>query len=303
MSHNASSLKAVLFALGANFGIAVAKIIAALLTNSGSILAEGIHSLADCGNQLLLLLGMRQSRQAPSDDHPMGHGKVVYFWSMMVALLLFTVGGLFSVYHGVLAMQHPEQVKYVIASICVLAIAALLEGIALRAALHATAAERGARSLWRWFRETRQSELIVIVGEDLAALGGLFLALIALTMTAITGNSVYDAIGSIAIGTLLIVAAGLILFEVKSFITGESVSPALREEIREFVEAQPEVERVVNMITQQFGAYMMVALKVKMRPMNSDKALIAAINDIEERMQRRFTSPQLKYSFFEPDAG
>jgi cation diffusion facilitator family transporter len=303
MSHNASSLKAVLFALGANFGIAVAKIIAALLTNSGSILAEGIHSLADCGNQLLLLLGMKQSTQAPSDDHPMGHGKVVYFWSMMVALLLFTVGGLFSVYHGVLAMQHPEPVKYIIPSICVLAVAALLEGIALRTALRATAAERGTRSLWRWFRETRQSELIVIVGEDLAALGGLFLALIALAMTAITGSSVYDAIGSVAIGTLLIVAAGLILLEVKSFITGESVSPALREEIREFVEAQPEVERVVNMITQQFGAYMMVALKVKMQPMSSDKALVEAINEIEERMQRRFTAPQLKYSFFEPDAG
>jgi cation diffusion facilitator family transporter len=303
MSQTANSLKAVLFALGANFGIAAAKLIAAQLTNSGSMLAEGIHSFADCGNQLLLLLGMRQSKQAPSEDHPMGYGKVVYFWSMMVALLLFTVGGLFSVYHGVFAMQHPEPVKYLIPSIGVLAVAALLEGLALRGALAASSVERGAQSLWRWFRETRQSELIVVVGEDVAALGGLALALIALTMTAITGNSVYDAIGSVAIGVLLIVTAGLVLFEVKSLITGESVSPTLREAIREFVEAQPEVERVVNMITQQFGAYMMVALKVKMQPMRSDKALVAAINEIEERMQRRFTSPQLKYSFFEPDAG
>jgi cation diffusion facilitator family transporter len=303
MSQNASSLKAVLFALGANFGIAVAKLVAALVTNSGSMLAEGIHSFADCGNQLLLLWGMRQSKQAPSEDHPMGYGKVVYFWSMMVALLLFTVGGLFSVYHGLLAMQHPEPVKYLIPSIAVLAIAALLEWTALRGALAASSAERGAQSLWRWFRETRQSELIVVVGEDVAALGGLALALIALTLTAITGNSVYDAIGSVAIGTLLIVTAGLVLFEVKSLITGESVSPTLRKEIRDFVEAQPEVDRVVNMLTQQFGAYMMVALKVKMLPVSSDKALVAAINEIEERMQRRFTSPQLKYSFFEPDAG
>ena len=138
--------------------------------------------------------------------------------------------------------------------------------------------------------------MIVVVGEDVAALGGLALALVALTLTAITGNSVYDAIGSVAIGTLLIVTAGLVLFEVKSLITGESVSPTLRKEIRDFVEAQPEVDRVVNMLTQQFGAYMMVALKVKMQPMNSDKALLAAINEIEERMQRRFTSPQRPHS-------
>jgi cation diffusion facilitator family transporter len=303
MSNNSASLKAVLMALGGNLGIAVAKSIAAAFTGSGALLAESLHSFADCGNQLLLLLGMKQARRPPTDDHPMGHGKVVYFWSMMVALLLFSVGGLFSVYHGLHALQHPEPVKYLIPSILVLVLSVGLEGYALRGALQAVRRERGTASLWAWYRSTRQSEMLVVVSEDIAALLGLGLALAALAATALTGNPIYDAIGTIAVGALLIAVAGLVLFEVKSLITGESASPRLRAEIRAFVEAQPEVERVVNMLTQQYGDYIMVALKVKMKRMASDLELVAAINDIEERMQRKFTSPELKYSFFEPDAG
>lgn len=262
-----------------------------------------VHSFADCGNQLLLLLGMKQAKRSPTDDHPMGHGKVVYFWSMMVALLLFSVGGLISVYHGVNALQHPEPLKYLIPSILVLAVSVALEGYALRGALQAVRAERGSDSLWTWYRSTRQTELLVVVSEDIAALIGLALVLAALTVTALTGNPIYDAIGTVAVGVLLITVAGIVVFEVKSLITEESVSPKLRAKIRASVEAQPEVERVVNMLTQQYVDYMMVALKVKMRRVDSDVALVAAINDIEERMQRKFTSPQLKYSFFEPDAG
>jgi cation diffusion facilitator family transporter len=304
MSHDPSnSLKAVLTALGANFGIAVAKTAAAAFTGSGAMLAEALHSFADCGNQVLLLVGMRQARKPPSEDHPMGYGKVGYYWSMMVAILLFSVGGLFSIWHGVQALQHPAPVHYLLPSIAVLAVAVLLEGYALRGALGAVAAERGDQTLWRWFRDTRQSELMVVVGEDVAALSGLSIALLALALTAATGNPVFDALGTIGVGVLLVVVAFLVLFEVKSLLTGESVSPRLRAEIRAFVEAQPEVERVVNMITQQFGDYIMVALKVKMKRCASDVALVSAINEVEERMQRRFTSPQLRYSFFEPDLG
>jgi divalent metal cation (Fe/Co/Zn/Cd) transporter len=213
------------------------------------------------------------------------------------------VGGLFSVYHGLHALQHPEPVKYLIPSILVLVLSVGLEGYALRGALQAVRRERGTASLWAWYRSTRQSEMLVVVSEDIAALLGLGLALAALAATALTGNPIYDAIGTIAVGALLIAVAGLVLFEVKSLITGESASPRLRAEIRAFVEAQPEVERVVNMLTQQYGDYIMVALKVKMKRTASDLELVAAINDIEERMQRKFTSPELKYSFFEPDAG
>jgi len=297
------SHKAVFFALGANTCIALAKAAAASFTGSGAMLAEALHSFADCGNQVLLLIGMRLSKQPPTEDHPMGHGKVIYFWSLLVAVLLFSVGGLFSIYHGIGSLRHPEPVKYLLPSIGVLAVAVVAEGVALRGALKSLAAERGGNSLWRWFRETRQSELLVVVGEDIAALSGLAVALLALALTALTGNPVFDALGSIGVGVLLVVVAFLVLFEVQSLIAGESVSPALRAEIRAFVEAQPEVERVVNMITQQFGDYMMVALKVKMAPMPSDVALVAAINEVEERLQRRFTRPQLRFSFFEPDAG
>lgn len=301
-SHS-GSLRAVLVALSGNLGIAAAKSVAAFFTGSGALLAEALHSFADCGNQVLLLVGMKQAQRPPDEDHPMGHGKVAYFWSMMVALLLFSVGGAFSIYHGVQALQHPEPLKYLIPSILVLAVSVGMEGYALRGALQTVRAERGSDSLWSWFRATRQSELMVVVGEDVAALGGLALALLALVLTAVTGNPVFDALGTIAVGTLLVVVAGVVLFEVKSLITGESASPKLRAEIQAFVEAQPEVERVVNMLTQQYGDYVMVALKVKMKRVESDLALVAAINEIEERMQTRFTSPQLKYSFFEPDEG
>ncbi|MDB5955492.1 hypothetical protein [Ramlibacter sp.] len=202
--------------------------------------------------------------------------------------------------------EKPGSLKAVLAalapSILVLTASVALEGYALRGALQTVSAERGTRSLWAWFRATRQSELMVVVGEDVA-LGGLAIALLALVLTALTGNPLFDALGTIGVGALLVVVAGVVLFPVKSLITGESASPKLRSEIQAFVEAQPEVERVVNMLTQQYGDYIMVALKVKMKRTASDVALVEAINEIEERMQRRFTSPQLKYSFFEPDKG
>src|SRR3954468_12808028 len=150
--HQSGSLRAVLTALGGNFGIALAKSAAAFFTGSGALLAEALHSFADCGNQLLLLLGMKQAQQPPDEDHPMGHGKVAYFWSMMVALLLFSVGGAFSIWHGVHALQHPEPLKYLVPSILVLAASVALEGYALRGALKAASAERGGGSLWSWFR-------------------------------------------------------------------------------------------------------------------------------------------------------
>lgn len=303
MANNSGSLKAVFTALGANFGIALAKGVAAFFTGSGAMLAEALHSLADCGNQVLLLIGMRQAKKPATESHPMGYGKVAYFWSLMVAVLLFSVGGLFSINHGIQALGDPQPVKYLLPSLVVLGFAVVLEGFALRGALQAANAERGDNSLWQWFRTTRQSELLVIVGEDVAALSGLALAFVALLLTGITGNPMWDALGTIAVGVLLVVVALLVLLEVKSLITGESVSPALRREIRAFVEAQPEVERVVNMITQQFGDYIMVALKVKLKRMESDIALVSAINEIEERMQKKFVRPQLKYSFFEPDLG
>lgn len=306
MAHNSGSKKAVLFALGANFGIAVAKTLAAFFTGSGAMLAEALHSFADCGNQVLLLMGMKVSQRPPSENHPMGYGKAAYLFAMLVAVLLFSVGGLFSITHGVQGLSEPKPVQYLVPSIIVLLIAAALEGSALRGALAVVRTESKGKSLFAWFRSTRQSELLVVVGEDIAALGGLVLALLALIMTAITGNSMWDAVGSIAVGTLLVITAVLVLVEVTSLVMGESVSPAVRRDIKAFLEAQPEVSEVINMITEQHGTYMMVAVKVRMSDAlmsGTGKDLVKAVNDVEERMQANFTSPELRYSFFEPDLG
>ncbi len=301
MSHNAGSLRAILLALAANGGIALAKAVAAFFTGSGAMLAEALHSFADCGNQLLLLLGMRQARQPPNEDHPMGYGRVQYFWSMMVGVLLFSVGGLFSIWHGVVAMLHPEPLRFLVPSLAVLLVAVVLESLSLRGALQALAPERGDKSLWRWFRETRQSELMVVAGEDIAALAGLVIAFVALAVTALTGNPFFDALGSVLIGLLLVAVSVLVTTEVKSLITGESVSPEMRRAIHDYIAAQPEVDRVINIITFQWGDEMAVAIKAKMAPMPSADALVAAINEVEERMQAHF--PLMRWSFFEPDAG
>ena len=301
MSKNSGSLKAVLYALGANGGIALAKAVAAFFTGSGAMLAEALHSFADCVNQVLLLVGMQQAKKPPTPDHPMGYGRVVYFWSMMVGVLLFSIGGLFSVWHGSQSLLHPQPLRYLLPSLGVLLVAMALEALSLRSALHALAEERGDKSLWRWFRETRQSELLVIAGEDIAAVAGLTLAFVALLLTRITGNPIFDALGSIAVGLLLIGVSFVVTMEVKSLITGESASPEMRAAIAEFVASQPEVERVVNLITFQLGDEVAVAVKAKMAPMPSADALVSAIDDVEERMQAHF--PHLRWSFFEPDAG
>ena len=301
MSKSSGSLKAVLYALGANGGIALAKAVAAFFTGSGAMLAEALHSFADCVNQVLLLVGMQQAKKPPTPDHPMGYGRVVYFWSMMVGVLLFSIGGLFSVWHGSQSLLHPQPLRYLLPSLGVLLVAMVLEALSLRSALHALAEERGDKSLWRWFRETRQSELLVIAGEDIAAVAGLTLAFVALLLTRITGNPIFDALGSIAVGLLLIGVSFVVTMEVKSLITGESASPEMRAAIAEFVASQPEVERVVNLITFQLGDEVAVAVKAKMAPMPSADALVSAIDDVEERMQAHF--PHLRWSFFEPDAG
>lgn len=231
----------------------------------------------------------------------MGYGRVVYFWSMMVGVLLFSIGGLFSVWHGSQSLLHPEPVKYLLPSLGVLLVAVVLEGVSLRGALQALAAERGDKSLWRWFRETRQSALLVIAGEDIAALAGLLLAFVALALTGLTANPVFDALGSIAVGLLLIGVSFAVTTEVKSLITGESASPEMRAAIAEFVASQPEVESIVNLITFQLGDEIAVAVKAKMVPMPSAEALVSAIDEVEERLQAHF--PDLRWSFFEPDAG
>jgi cation diffusion facilitator family transporter len=293
------SLKAIFYALGANAGIAIAKFSAALYTGSGAMLAEAIHSLADCANQIFLLMGVREAKQPANEMHPMGYGRVVYFWAMMVALLLFFLGGAFSVYEGIQRLQHGAVLSNPVVALTVLAISMLLEGFSLYGAMREIRTIAHGRTFFRWFRETHQSELMVVAGEDIAALAGLTFAFIAVLMTVVTGNPVWDACGSIAIGVLLMIVSIAIVREVKAMITGESAAPELHAAIKAHVEARPEVERVLRLITLQWGAHLMVAVQAQMQPQSSDGALVNAINVVEESIQARW--PQAKWCFFEPD--
>jgi cation diffusion facilitator family transporter len=299
MSGHANSLRAIFFALGANFAIFVAKSIAAVITGSGAMLAEAVHSLADCFNQGLLLLGIRQAKRPPSDEYPLGWGRALYFWSFLVAILLFTVGGMFSIYEGLHKFEHPEPLSWPWLAIGVLSFAIVAEGFSMWGCMTEVNKVREGRSLWRWFRESRSSELLVIFGEDLAALVGLILALLAVLATMITGNPLYDALGSVAIGALLVIIAVLLAVEVKALLIGQGVEPHRRAEMLAFLEARAEIDGVLNLLTVQLGPDVMLAVKARMAPTPSSQAMVEAINAVERDLKARFTD--VRWSFFEPD--
>jgi len=299
MAHGADSLKTIFYALGANAAIAVAKFAAAAVTGSGSMLAEAIHSTADCGNQLLLLLGLKRARRPPSPDFPLGYGKETYFWSFIVALMLFSLGGLFSIYEGLHKLSAPEPLSYPYVAIAVLAFGIAAEGASLWGCLREVNKIRGRRTLWQWFRASRNAELVVIFGEDLAALLGLSFAIVAVSVSWATGNPFWDALGSVAIGTLLVLVAIFVGIEVKALLVGQGVEPELREDMIAFLAAQAPIGQVLNLLTLQLGPDVMVAVKAKLRPQGSEAALIDAINATEVAFKARF--PQVMWLFFEPD--
>jgi cation diffusion facilitator family transporter len=302
MAGNGDSTKAILFALGANFAIAAAKGTAAFFTGSSAMLAETVHSLADCGNQGLLLLGLKQAKQAPSADHPLGYGRAIYFWSFLVAVMLFTVGGMFSLYEGIHKLQAPatEGGSSLWWAVAVLSFAIIAEGISMRVCLQEVNKSRGHRGVWRWFRESRQAELVVIFGEDLAALLGLVFALVAVVATMVTGNPLWDAIGTIGIGALLIIVAVFVAIEIKAMLIGQSVDPERQRQIRQFLDGRPEIIRVISVITMQLGNEAMVSVQAQMREERDVRALVEQINTIERAMKQAF--PEVRWSFFEPDA-
>ena len=299
MAQGADSTKAVIYALCANFAIAVTKYIAAAITASGSMLAEAIHSTADCANQLLLLLGLKRSRRAPTLDYPLGFGKETYFWSFMVAVMLFSVGGMFSIYEGWHKLHEPEELKYPLLALGVLAFGIVAEGFSMWGALREVNKSRGEQNLWDWFRGSRNSELVVIFGEDLAALLGLTFAFVAVLATWMTGNPVYDAAGGIAIGILLVIVAIAVAIEVKALLIGQGVEAHVRKEMVEFLEGQPEIVRVIEFLSLHMGGDVMVAVKAEVRSQGNVTAFVEKINEIETAFKERF--PQTEWIFFEPD--
>lgn len=300
MAGKGDSRRTIFFALGANFAIFAAKAAAAFITGSGAMLAEAVHSLADCGNQGLLLLGIKRAGLPASADYPLGYGKEIYFWSFLVALMLFSVGGMFSLYEGWHKLHAPEPLSYPWIAIGVLVFGIAAESVSMRACMVEVAKARGEQSLWRWFRESRQADLLVIFGEDLAALLGLVFALVAVAVTMASGDPLYDAIGTMGIGVLLIAVAVFIAIEVKAMLIGQSVDPATREAIQKFIEQRPEVKQVFNLITLQLGNDILVSVKVELTdPDAPTSANLQRINATERALKARF--PDVMWSFFEPD--
>jgi cation diffusion facilitator family transporter len=296
---HANPIKAILFAFAANLGIAVAKTVAALFSGSSSMMAEAIHSFADTGNQLLLLLGLRRAARPADIEHPLGYGKVTYFWSFMVAIMLFSIGGLFSVYEGFHKLHSPEPVDHLWLALGVLAVSIGLEGVSMAGCLREINKIRGGRSLWQWINQSRSSELIVVFGEDLAALLGLVLAFCFLLVAGITGDARFDAAGSICIGVLLIVVAVFLSIRVKSLLIGRSADPELVSAIQEAISGDDDIREVFHVITLQMGAKVMLAAKIHLREGLPVEVACEKINALEIRIRERF--PEIGWCFMEPD--
>ncbi|MEQ1545529.1 cation diffusion facilitator family transporter [Methyloglobulus sp.] len=297
MAHS-NSTKAVLYAFSANLGIAVAKSGAAFWTGSGSMLAEAIHSYADCGNQVLLLIGMKRSGKEATQKHPMGYERESYIWSMMVAFILFSVGGVFAVHEGWQRYTNPHEIENAKIALLVLLIAVAMEGVSLKGALSAMAEEKGSQTLWQWFKNTHSSELMVITGEDIAALLGLVIALVGLGLTMLTGNTTFDALGSMSIGVLLIIVAAVVGAEVHSLLIGESAED-IRVIVQPYLEAQPCVLRVLNIWAINHGNSVMMSIKAELKP---DMTVLNAVHEINA-MERQIkqTHSRVKWIFFEID--
>jgi cation diffusion facilitator family transporter len=298
-STHESTARAILYAFTANLAIAIAKSAAAIVTGSGSMLAEAIHSFADTGNQILLYLGLKQSQRPADREHPLGYGKLSYFWSFIVAILLFSMGGVFSIYEGMHKLQHPEPLQQIWIAIVVLVLAIFLEGSSLYGALREIAKVRGERPFLKWLKHTRNSELVVVLGEDIGAQLGLIIALGFLITASYTGNPLYDAIGSICIGVILIVISVFVGWRIRSLLVGRSADPDIQTAIDAIINEQEAIEFVFNTITVQYGPDTMLAAKIKMNSNLSIDEAVAAINAMERDLKSRI--PKLKWCFIEPD--
>jgi cation diffusion facilitator family transporter len=297
--HESSSARAILYAFLANLGIAFAKTWAAIFTNSGSMLAEAIHSYADSGNQVLLYIGLRQSRRPPDAEHPMGYGKLSYFWSFIVALLLFSVGGLVSIYEGWHKLTAPQPLSDAWVALTVLGVAVVLESFSLLGALREIRKLARGRSLAKWVGMTRNAELVVVLGEDCAALVGLALAFVFVLCAVLTGNPVFDAAGSIVIGLVLIVVAIWMAMRIRMLLIGRSAEEDIRSGIERIIEDDPNIEELLNAITLQFGPQIMLAAKIRMRAGLPIDQAVERINELEKRVKAAF--PEIGWCFIEPD--
>lgn len=292
--------KAIIAALSANLAIAVAKFVAAFFTGSSSMLAEGIHSVADSGNQVLLLVGGKRAARASTKEHPFGYGRERYFYAFVVAVVLFTIGAAFSVYEGVHKLSDPQPVEAPIWAFAVLIFAIIAEGFSFRTAIRESNHVRGKQSWYAFIRRSKSPELPVILLEDLGALLGLVFALFGVTMAVLTGDGVWDGIGTLMIGVLLAVIAIVLAIETKSLLVGEGASPEVEEQIRAALEGAPEVARVIHMRTLHLGPEeLLVAAKIAVEHNDTATEVAQGIDEAERRI--RAAVPIARVIYLEPD--
>ena len=293
-------MRAVVAALGANLGIAVTKFIAFLFTGSASMLAESVHSVADTGNEVLLLVGRGRSLRPPSDEHPFGFGRERYFYGFVVSVMLFTVGAAFSVYDGIHKIVNPETIRAPQVALIVLVLSAVLEGFSLRTGIREANKVRGDRNWGTFIRRTKAPELPVVLLEDLAALIGLGFAFAGVTLSWLTRNGRWDGAGSLAIGLLLATAAAILAVEMKSLLIGESASPEVQRLVVAALEDGPEVSRVIHMRTVHISPdSILVAAKIGVRATDSAAQIAAGIDAAERRV--RAAVPIAETIYLEPD--
>lgn len=300
MRINWREMRAVLAALAANFGIAITKFIAFLLTGSASMLAESVHSVADTGNEVLLLVGHGRSDRPRSEDHPFGFGRERYFYAFVVSVMLFTVGAAFSIYDGVHKVITPAEIHDSLIAFIVLGASMVLEAFSLRTAIREANKVRGGRNWGTFIRRTKSPELPVVLLEDTAALIGLVFAFAGVGLSVGTGNGRWDGVGSLGIGVLLATAAAILAMEMKSLLIGESASSDVQRRIVAALEDGPELAGVIHLRTVHIGPdSVLVTAKVAVRESDSAVQLTAGINAAEERV--RAAVPSAKTIYLEPD--
>jgi cation diffusion facilitator family transporter len=292
--------RAIFAAMAANAGIAVAKFVAYLVTGSASMLAESIHSVADTSNQGLLLLGGKRAQRVADDRHQFGYGRERYFWAFVVAMVLFALGGLFSIYEGIDKIAHPHEIESVAWAIGVLVFAIVVETLSFRTAIVESERVRGERSWWQFIRQSRSPELPVVLMEDAGALIGLLFAFIGVGLTAITGDAIWDGLGTLAIGVLLVIIAATLSIEMKTLLIGESATSEHVAAIDAAVLGVGSVTRIIDLKTQHIGPdELLVAGKIEFDRTLSNPDLSEAIDEVEAAIRRAV--PLTMQVYLEPD--
>ena len=294
------SAKAIAAALGANIGIAITKFIAAAVSGSTSMFAEGIHSVADSGNQVLLIIGGKRAKREASSTHPFGYGRSRYIYAFMVSIVLFSIGGMFSIIEGVNKLSEPHELHEAWLPLTVLGVSIALESFSLATALKAAKDDRGSTGLVAYIRHAKSPELPVVLLEDLAALVGLVLAFGGVGMTVLTGDPIWDAYGTLAIGALLVLVAIILGIETSSLLVGEGASPTDDAKIAEALGASGGVESIIHYKTLYLGPdELMLAAKIAVAPTASGEQIAKIINDAEASV--RAAVPAARVIYLEPD--